>query len=172
MKTPMTTLVWLIIVAAVGVRGGAAPFQNLGFDDANTNGVVGFSGSTADLLPGWQLYRGGVLQTSLLLNDFPTGGTNFGFASLWSADVLPDFVQGKFAIDFVGTHLNTLPFSLVQRGDVPAGATILQYRFEDDGFTLSVNGETLTPLVSPRVPSDVPLELQYGSLFPPYKRKP
>ena len=81
-------------------------------------------------------------------------------------------MQGKFAIDFVGTHLNTLPFSLVQRGDVPAGATILQYRFEDDGFTLSVNGETLTPLVSPRVPSDVPLELQYGSLFPPYKRKP
>ena len=41
------------------LHAGAAPFQNLDFEAANTNNVVslgvdGFAGTTCDLLPSWQ----------------------------------------------------------------------------------------------------------------------
>ena len=60
MKPGLFILSW----AALSISATAAPFQNLRFDNANTDNVLydrgKFSGvgTTTDLLPGWQLYFG------------------------------------------------------------------------------------------------------------------
>ena len=54
-------------ITLIGVGGllvsnfmGAAPFRNLGFDEANVDSTVELigGGPTPDLLPGWQLFKG------------------------------------------------------------------------------------------------------------------
>src|SRR5580765_2485062 len=67
----------------------SAPFQNLSFDDANTNGLIVHpevvfynppyvnvgSGAVTDLLPGWKLYYGSTTYSDLFwLNLNSVGG--------------------------------------------------------------------------------------------------
>jgi hypothetical protein len=128
----------------------AAPFENLGFDLANTNRVTvtpgaAFAGTgpTEDLLPGWQLFKGTVPQTTLGLNLSLLSG---GYATLISADQGQYFgwtVEGSYALDLFGSAGDQDPFSLSQRGDIPADAQWLCYRYEGYPFLLDINGTEL-----------------------------
>lgn len=126
---PMKTvglLLFLVVSASTSVV--AAPFQNLNFEQANTNSV-GFSnplapldlfGPSTDLLPGWQMSRGTNLLTSIGFNRISLAFVDIGGVSLNSQDP----IEGKFSL-FVrvpgGLGVQE-PFSLVQRGDIPSDA--------------------------------------------------
>jgi hypothetical protein len=82
----------------------AAPFRNLEFEDAKTNDVFFIDqssgvGATIDLLPGWKLFRGGVLQTNVYFNGRPVSS---GFASLIDRNQAPAFVEGSYALVLAG----------------------------------------------------------------------
>jgi hypothetical protein len=100
-------------------------------------------GSALDLLPGWQLYQGTNLVQFIHFNSIEVGG--LGFAELFNND--PRFpVEGRYALALFGTQNNTVPFTLIQRGDVPQDARLLEFRYFDESFNVFVNGEELRPL--------------------------
>src|SRR5438876_3416664 len=82
----MKTVLSLLFFLSLCVCTFAAQFQNLGFDGANTNNAVPANperdvfGPAAEILPGWQLFRGGEAQADIGLNLSPIGG---GVASLY-----------------------------------------------------------------------------------------
>jgi hypothetical protein len=131
----------------------AAPFENLGFDLANTNTLSPAPGSplrgtgpTEDLLPAWQLLRGTTPQPTL---GFNLSLSTLGYATLISADQSDFFgfnVEGKYALHLVSVPGNVELFTLVQRGEVPAEARILTYKFSGAPLALTVNGADLQPL--------------------------
>ena len=142
----------LALLSVCAALAKAAPFENLGFDLANTNsltvtpgmGLTG-TGSAEDLLPGWQLFKGGIPQTTLGLNLSLLSG---GYATLISADQGQYFgwnVEGAYALDLVGSAGNQDLFSLSQRGDIPADAQWLSYRYSGYPFLLTINGTNLQP---------------------------
>lgn len=147
-----TGLSFTAIALAANVVAHAAPFQNLGFDDAKTNSlsvdpgpVLRGTGPTEDLLPGWALTKGVSPQSTMGLNlDL----LSFGYATLISQDQSDYFrypVEGSYALHLVGTPGNQDPFSLSQRGDVPAGAQFLSYRYSGSPLLVSVNETSLQP---------------------------
>lgn len=127
---------------------GAASFQNLDFSAANTNnvvynlGVYSGSGNTADLLPGWQLYFGTTLQSSMLFDAFmPVGPGNA--AILFGTDPKAGLAglfppEHKYALWLRADSFYGQPVSLVQRGDIPPDATFLRLR--GNGFSLTLDG--------------------------------
>ena len=129
----------LFLMAAV-VGAAAAPFQNLGFDEANTNRfVIGTYGEVSDILPGWQLSNGIPGPTLVGFKVAPIG---LNFATLYDG-------EGKYALGLYPAsddNGNFAAYHLSQTGDVPVDAKTI--RFIDSGkpFELRVNGQVL-PLV-------------------------
>jgi hypothetical protein len=139
----------------------AAPFQNLGFDEANTNNMIPENpivGYVSDLLPGWQLYKGTNLQNTLFLNtefDTPYASLFDHSEHAYSSDFPP---EGPYAIVFWGTRLGSMPFSLVQKGDIPQNAVFVKWRTRDYPFLLNVNGEHIRDLFPIGIPWNAPEE--------------
>src|SRR6266852_4018750 len=98
MKT--ATILLIYSSCAYGLVG--APFQDLGFDDANTNNLTttGFPptlglgvGTFCDLLPGWQLQlASGPYMDPLWVNVNPPG---LGLASLYNRDNFAPFPHNR-----------------------------------------------------------------------------
>ena len=144
----------IICLTVTTSQTGAAPFLNLGFDEANTNKLVfdnppnvdvGF-GTSTDLLPGWELQLGSILVTNYVwLNLNPTG---FGLASLYDSNNylfdtrthLP--VDGKYSFAMFPDQPIGL-FSLTQTGDVPADAQLLHFTSFGMGVQLFLNGTSI-----------------------------
>jgi hypothetical protein len=135
--------------AILGFAGFAAPFQNLGFDDANTNRLTivssnplipgpGGRGSAADLLPGWTLFSGNTTVSEIQLNTRLLGGGVYG--NLISKEAEEFFqvpVDGRFALQTVGAD----PwFSLVQRGDLSADIRFLRYSYLGNSLRVFMDG--------------------------------
>lgn len=145
------------------VSASAAPFQNLGFEEANTNStflqavgdvLIGY-GPIADLIPGWQVLDGTTPRSLAGYNanlESPIGS-----AAIITREVaLPTFqLDGNYGVS-LQTSSGGNPISLLQRGDVPADAQILTYHQDAGGiaqdFVLSINGTEL---------------IQGGTLFDP-----
>lgn len=122
----------LAVATALAVE--AQPFQNLGFEEANTNntifsetiradglGTVVFGiGPTEDLLPGWQLFKGSELVTSIGVNS------HSAFAGL-PVNLNTPSSEGAYELDF-RFNSEDAPWSLVQRGDVPGNARYLSFK--------------------------------------------
>ena len=149
----MRPLLFLLLLVLSTRIGAAAPFQNLSLDLADTSQVVldpgPFTrglGTREDLLPGWQLSKGGTPLSTLGLNlDL----LSFGAATLISAEQSAYFgfpVEGSFALYLAGSLGNADPFSLTQTGDIPAGAQWFSYQYAGDAFAVSVNGQNLQPI--------------------------
>ncbi len=144
----------------------AQPFQNLGFDDANTNNVTpaggsGYHGPTSELLPGWQENFGSIMG----LNLFPVGGTmydtlvtsNGTFTPYNNLSDLGYPVSGLYHLQ-LGIWNPTgpfLPYILSQVGDVPADARSIHFFTYGSPFELSVNG-SLVPLIYNYLPNNTP----------------
>jgi hypothetical protein len=158
MKTAAILLIYSS--CAYGLVGG--PFRDLGFDDANTNklvntgGPVGLgSGTTGDLLPGWQLALGaGPYSDSLWVN---LAAIDLGLASLYNRDNIGFGAQGHFPASGIYSFAMVpsygmngggpyTPFSLSQTGDVPANAQMLHFTIYGSPFEVRVNN-TLLPVI-------------------------
>src|SRR5713101_6166548 len=93
----------LLIYSSCACCGLSSPFQDLGFDEANTNNLVSFAGdpglgtgTIGDLLPGWQLYLGaGPYADSLWVN---LTFVDLGLASLYNRDNFSPFPRNRFPV--------------------------------------------------------------------------
>jgi hypothetical protein len=131
-------------------RSESAPFQNLDFEQANTNTTsfpgnsppfVKGSGPVADLLPGWQIYHGTNQSTVIgyvYIQLAPGYGTlitrdtaQFYLSSTGGA------IDGDFAPLFIP---DDQPFYLLQRGDIPVDAQFLTFNDLGTRFSLGING--------------------------------
>jgi len=159
MKAKLVTLCFCVVFTTL--RSFAAPFQNLGFEDANTSAAV-FVGqdlmaSPADLVPGWQVFRDGI---SLDLVGYNQGSVPFfenspGGPLIFDSNYEfrvgvdgPDPIEGRFTfrIHETGRGPSLAPsFSIVQRGDIPIDARFLYYTYRHRPFEVTVNGVILTP---------------------------
>jgi len=143
----------------------SAPFQNLGFDNANTNNLIVHpevvlynppyvnvgSGAITDLLPGWQLYHGSMPYADLFwLNLNPIGGG--ALVSIYDVNNyfynpqvhIPVEQNYSFAIepsDAPGG--GSLALSLVQTGDVPADAQTIRFTSFGREVQLYLNGTSV-----------------------------
>ncbi|MCF7763198.1 MAG: hypothetical protein K9N62_05945 [Verrucomicrobia bacterium] len=159
-----------LAAAAMVVATAADPFENLGFDEANTNSIVfgtrlgsfGLEptarGPASDLLPGWQLFNGTepVSEIGLVLPGFSSGVR----VGLTSKELYPDFIKGKYVLGFGFTEPDA-PWSLVQRGDVPSDAAFLSFISQGGGILIqppqvSLDGQELFQV--PGTPEPVGLE--------------
>jgi len=122
-----------LLAVAAALAAKAQPFQNLGFEEANTNSTTFFEriavdgvtrvvygiGPTEDLLPGWQLFEGSKLVTRIGINSaLVLAGANINLYTPANG--------GKYALD-LGFNAEDAPWSLVQRGDVPSNARYLSF---------------------------------------------
>jgi hypothetical protein len=139
---------------------GAAPFQNLGFDAANTNNLMPAfppspypnvdigSGTTADLLPGWQMFSGtNAVTQNVWVNLNPAGlglrslynrfnsPTPGPFAERYPVDGLYSF--GMFPWAAIGEPY--VPYTLSQVGEVPTDAQSLHFVIFGSPFELRLN---------------------------------
>ncbi len=147
-----------LIVVAPFVGAVAAPFQNLGFDEANTNNVIdlgdgAFFGFTTELLPGWTLLSGGGTEPVIGLNAF---GTGHGYATIASTNGQSSFniliIDGYPMSGPYHLHLSPsidrdtgefLLYSLMQTGDVPLDAVSLRFVNYGNPFAVYLNGNEI-----------------------------
>jgi hypothetical protein len=159
----MNNYLFLATAAAV-LSAQAAAFQNLNFDEARTNNLTIYDGkndegfgSPEELFPSWQVYQANAVVTNVAYNTIPLGQP---YARIVSAARDPDITEGKYSADFENTMRGTVPFSIVQKGDVPANTSFLRYRYQEFPFTLSMNGIEV-PSISPLMRSFTPVEAIY-----------
>jgi hypothetical protein len=149
MRSPILALLCL---GVAGLLTRAAPFQNLGFDAANTNNLdtTGFppglglgSGTTSDLLPGWQVFSGtDQITQNVWVNLNPIG---LGLRSLYNRSNSPTpgpfperypvqglYSFGMFPLAAIGQPY--VPYTLSQVGEVPADAQWLSFRNYSGSF--------------------------------------
>src|SRR5713101_3183549 len=151
----------LLIYSSCACWAAGAPFQDLGFDDANTNNLVTTAGpglgtgSIGDLLPGWQLYLGTGPYADLLWVNLVA--FDLGLASLYNpnntvfAPINHFPVAGMYSFAMLPSYgINGMPgpytpFILSQSGDVPANALTLHFTTYGSPFDLRAN-DTLLPV--------------------------
>jgi len=151
------TIILVLVLNLVGTPDCRADrFVNLDFEGANTNSITlqsvsplngfpdRFVGPTIDLLPGWRLSVNGYPIDSIGFNG-GIGGP--GQVVLWERPVLeqwygPHLIAqfpvadgGKYVLGLL--HSGWPSYELTQRGDIPAGAHLLQIHggnLGTDGF--------------------------------------
>src|SRR5947209_7102991 len=121
-------------LAAVGAQ--AAPFQNLGFDLANTDHLtlsappppLRGTGSTEDLLPGWQLTKGGVPQTTTLetFNVASFAGQTVDLTLTALGPLMPSQPGTSYIDDLVFTVPEPCPWILLAPGLAALGVALRQ----------------------------------------------
>ncbi len=137
----------------------SAPFQDLGFDDANTNNLVTTAGpglgtgSIGDLLPGWQLHLASGPYTDLLWVNLEA--VDLGLASLYNRNNFGPAPQNRFPVQGIysfamvpgygplGQVISYNPFILSQTGDVPANSQTLHFRGYGSPFEVRMNDTLL-----------------------------
>jgi hypothetical protein len=137
-------VVVLLTSAAVFTRAHAAPFENLGFDNPKEFKDWGV-GSTADVLPGWELWHNNVPQTTVGFNDtyiFTSDNIN---VTLYDAKHTYYGVEGLYGLSISAGRSDS--FTLVQRGDIPVDTPYLEIRkaeYDANVWHLTINGEPIT----------------------------
>jgi hypothetical protein len=150
----MKRIVLMMALCGQPFCGSSAAFQNLGFDNANTNNVTCFNfpflppichGPSDELLPGWQLFNGNVEFPFIGFNSQPSG---LGVASIYAfrpnSEIIGLYSLGLFPGNDLMTQLY-IPQILVQVGDVPAEAKSIRFFNFGSPFELRVNNN-IVPL--------------------------
>lgn len=156
------TLVFLVL--ALVWNASAAPFQNLGFDNANTNNVTprnppdrDFFGPASEVVPGWQLLLGTSQESEVGLNALLPGP---GYSSIMTSDnQLGRPVVGLYSLSLIPFYGGAdpsqfRPYTLIQNGDIPLGSLSMRFINYGAPVDLYVNG------------SLVPLFYDYGAVVP------
>jgi len=137
----MTILRSILLGALLAVVPvGAAPFQNFGFEEAQTNSLTHvdpsfFSpttafGSTTDLLPAWQLFQGDEEITMMSFNGSTWFGNTFQSIIDLNNPEGATVIEGRYSLLLTEGSGNEgdEPYFLTQRGDIPADADELTFR--------------------------------------------
>jgi hypothetical protein len=125
----------------------AGPFENLGFDAANTdNPVQVYTNDNhlvalcwpADVVPSWRIDPLSP-QELVGVNQFPEFG--YGYATLFTDN--KDYpAEDRFSLDlFAAGNI----WTLTQTGDIPSGTKLINFLSYDAHYELSLNG-TVIPL--------------------------
>lgn len=141
---------------AICVVGSAAPFANLGFEEANTNGlrtgnidngVAHLFGSTAEILPNWALTHGGTNVSGMNLNGYPLDDH---YAALFNEEGKAaqlsrfDFnIDGRYALLVHFSH--GMRYTLSQVGELPKDVRFLNYTYKGNPFKVSIDDVPLMP---------------------------
>ncbi len=152
--------------------GEAAVFQNLNFENANTNTItdLGFGahyGPIADLMPGWTLLRGSNTVTQVGFNNVPPGA---GFATIFSpafvghAPVIGQYSFAMFPLYDVRSHIILIPFTLSQSGDLPAEVKQIRFLSHGGPVELDVNDSPISLTYTP-----VPVQPGWNGAIPVYE---
>src|SRR5690348_770217 len=114
---------WFIGYALLSMHvPGAAPFRNLGFDEANTNNLNGgFWGKPKDVLPGWTISP---TQQAVGVDAITVGS---GYANLSSSPP----AEGRFFLDLLGPPGPGEQWTLSQSGEIPGGAQSIHFISSD-----------------------------------------
>ncbi|MFO1501049.1 MAG: hypothetical protein U1G07_22110 [Verrucomicrobiota bacterium] len=171
----MGKLLFVVVLASMGLKPAAAPFQNLGFDAADTNkafhpGVIPLQGAIIDFLPGWRITSNSRPVDFLSIDLAPIG---FDLAILYSPEASSQGVgapvEGRFSLTLVpafdGNRGETLPVWLEQNGDVPPGTDAIHFLAYGSGrLELSLN-QSVVPLVYvPRLAGERGIYDVYGDV--------
>lgn len=155
----------IIFIISIESLTHAAMFQNLDFEQANTNNVVsngpglGGGGLASELLPHWSLLNGGV--TGLGLDAFPLDGDVFTLATrnggnqFFSTSVFP--IQGNYAM-FISAAI-----CMEQTGTIPLNAGQIQFLTFGYPTELRVNGNILPLTYTYFNPTPIADSLRYGT---------
>jgi len=153
----------------------AAPFQNLGFDDANTNNLIISTpslaiGYTSNLLVGWSAS----FEPTIGLDTFAAG---LGYKTIVSTNGSHPFnnlpepgypVSGPYHLLLVPfrdfTTSQFVPDSITQIGDVPADANSIHFFTYGSQFELQVNG-SLMPLFYNYLPGSIDPHLNPANVY-------
>jgi hypothetical protein len=145
-------VIYLLVITAV--QGPAAPFQNLGFDDANTNNVqylplrpffpVQGIGAAEALVPHWQLFDRANPLTSVGYNLYNETGTS-NLITILDQSAISGPLEGKYLL---GISRPSTVFSVEQTGDVPSDAQFLTFRSHGTTGVL-INNQLLMPAIDP-----------------------
>jgi hypothetical protein len=146
LKLTLLVTIWM----AAGAHLELQAFENLGFDDANTNELtiaelclggpcVAGHGTIESLLPGWMVTSGDHTLTSFSLNS-----ANLAVSASLLDSVVSPAIEGRFGVFFRVTP--GVDFSLRQTGLVPADAAILSFRSSSKPLGVSFNGQGLSLL--------------------------
>jgi hypothetical protein len=122
---------------------GNGTFQNLNFEGATlpNNSPPGFY-PASEVLPGWNAYVEGSLQTSLFYNNFPLNG---GAISLFSA--ADGALDGNYSLFLSGSVFPGPPLlSVTQSGTIPSGANSIQFTAQLAGSMFVYANGTSIPL--------------------------
>jgi hypothetical protein len=153
----MKATVAMILLVGSGTVALAAPFQNLGFDAANTNNLVtgevrdfGY-GTVEDMLPGWQLVREPIpfqFRDIVWFNLPPYEGRvalldrnnryDPGSASSLPVEGRFSFAMGPWVMN--GPNFDRLYIGVVQMGDIPADTKSLRFSGFGDQAEVFING--------------------------------
>ena len=157
----MRTLLLIVFVTRTQIQSSAGPFENLGFDEAQTNNIQTIQlggpndkicrGLTKEMLPYWELYRGTTLETNTGLNML-LPGTSTGWATLINEpekSMIP--VEGIYSLLLTPCYdirgdMSYIPMSLIQIGLIPSEARTVHFMNFGSTFELRLNG-SLVPLV-------------------------
>jgi hypothetical protein len=155
-----------ILFGATGVTE-AAPFQNLGFDDADTNKVVEVItgpvpyvlGRAQDFLPGWQRSPPPP-QEWVGIDQFPEFQIGYGYATLFADHGEYPPVEGRFSLDLFADGGS--PWTLSQTGDIPLEARTVNFLGYNAHFALSLNNIDIPLVYVPHLLVLTPLGLPPG----------
>jgi hypothetical protein len=172
----MKRVLWFLsLLVTLGDSIQAAPFQNLGFDDANTNNASGsgnLTGTPADLLPGWKIFSGNHPLKNVNVDFVPSGDD---YAILYSTNIYlalgfpPPPVDGRFSLTLIPLfdvdQSQSIPYTLEQTGDIPAGASVIHFLgFWSGRLELTLNGSAIPLVYVPRPSGVVPEFDVYGDI--------
>lgn len=147
---------FILLITTMAASLSAAPFENLDFEKANTNSLTplelrfspgaGF-GTSTDLLPGWQLFKGNREITLMSFNgSFWFGPTLQSIVDRNYNEGTPAF-EGRYSLlltrgyGFEGDEF----YHLTQRGDIPFDAQFLSFTYVGRPFQVTINGEDISP---------------------------
>jgi hypothetical protein len=178
----MKTLLCCLVVPLAVWSAFSEPFQNLGFDDANTNRLVispsgALAGTLQDALPGWQLAYGTVPVDEIYLNA-RTGLVSVALLDENAFGASARFpAEGRFALGFyhvgVGPTGPLPPLRLTQTGDIPADARTLHFVvISFPNLTLNINGNRLDLTYVERPPGKFVSVFDVYADVTPYAGKP
>jgi hypothetical protein len=144
----MKKLILILLLSAKSFYRTCAPFQNLDFEAANTNLLIngGHSGFTTDLLPGWQMSTGPILN----FNQVPSG---LPAVSLYRTGRFSPFLfefptMGLYSLGlWPGPNVMNIFVApaVVQTGDMPGDAQSIHFLNYGSPFELRVNNN-IVPL--------------------------
>ncbi len=142
-----TKLLIVLLCWAIRLNASAQGFVNLNFEACTLPTNAHLNATVSQALPGWTLYRGGVVQSQVPYN---AGIAQQSFLSLDSTVFSYPSLFGNYNARLIVNSFDSLDIALAQTGQVPEGTHSLQFktdwanRIPAGGLVVSFENTTLS----------------------------